>query len=422
MVDCNNFYASCEQVFRPDLRDRPVVVLSNNDGCIVSRSTEARAAGIPMGEPEFKARALLRARRAAVFSSNYALYGDMSGRVMRILEDLSPLVEPYSIDEAFLRLDGDEEEATATARRLGQRILRWTGLPVSIGLAATKTLAKLANHAAKRGDGVFCLPSAPQERNSAADAFLASFPAAEVWGVGRRVAPKLASRGIRSALDLKNADDLWIRRHFGVTLWRTALELRGLPCLDEATSPAPRHTVLYSRSFGCKVTNRETLRQAVVTFTSRAGEKLRRAGLLASMLAVHIRTARHNAGLYRSEAAEIRLPFPTADSAVLIKAALRGLDRLYKSGYAYARAGVMLSELERRDHLQGSLLGLDQTRREHERERLMQTLDAINLRYGRSAVRYAAEGPKRADWHMRRQFLSPAFTTRWDELAVARCG
>ena len=199
LVDCNNFYASCEQLFRPDLADRPVVVLSNNDGCVVSRSAAARAAGIPMGEPEFRVRGLLRARGAVVFSSNYALYGDLSRRVMRILEGFSPRVEEYSIDEAFLRLAGPAKDATAEAARLRRRVLDWTGLPVSVGAAATKTLAKLANHAAKRGDGVFCLPPGDSRQT---DALLAALPATEVWGVGRRLGPKLAARGLRSALEL----------------------------------------------------------------------------------------------------------------------------------------------------------------------------------------------------------------------------
>lgn len=423
LVDCNNFYASCEQLFRPDLRDRPVVVLSNNDGCVVSRSAAAKAAGIPMGEPEFRVRGLLRVQKAAVFSSNYALYGDLSRRVMRILEAFSPRVEEYSIDEAFLRLAGTVDDARAEARALRRRVLDWTGLPVSVGVASTKTLAKLANHAAKLTDGVYCLPT---DRNGGSaearlDEFLAAVPAGEVWGVGRRMAPKLATRGIRSALDLKRADDAWIRRHGSVILWRTVLELRGLPCVDEGNAPVPRRSVLYSRSFGRRVADEASLREAVATFTTRAAEKLRRAGLLTSSLTVHIRTARHGQGPWRDVTRSVTLPAPCADSTVLLKHALACLSALYAPGYAYAKAGVLLSELARRDALQGDLLHLDDQKEEQGRTRLMDALDALNRRYGRDAVRYAAEGPVVAAWHMRRKRCSPAFTTRWDELPVARC-
>lgn len=301
---------------------------------------------------------------------------------------------------------------------LAERVLAWTGLPVSVGAAATKTLAKLANHAAKRGDGIYCLPPGPNPR---ADELLAAVPASGVWGVGRRLEPKLAARGIRSALDLKNADDAWIRRHFSVTLWRTVLELRGLPCVDENGAPAPRRTVMYSRSFGNRVRGEAPLAEAVAFFTARAAEKLRRSGLLASSLAVHIRTARHGQGLWRDVTRDVSLPAPCADSAVLIKHALTCLRALYAPGYAYAKAGVMLGELARRGALQGDLLQLERLEDEQARGRLMEAMDLLNRRYGRNAVHYAAEGPAEAAWHMRRKRCSPAFTTRWNELPVAHC-
>lgn len=421
LVDCNNFFASCERLFRPDLEGKPIVVLSNNDGCIVSRSQEAKALGIPMGEPEFKARARLCEHKVQVFSSNYALYGDISQRVMDTLRSLCPQVEQYSIDEAFVRLDGPlRVQADEVAHALRQRVRQWTGMEVSVGVGTTRTLAKLANHLAKQADGLYRLPGDEE----ALDALLSRIPVREVWGVGRHVLAKLYAAGITSALHLKKANDLWVRKVLTVTGWRTVLELRGMPCLGEDTAPPPRRTLVSSRSFGKKVFAREGLAQAVAAFTARAAERLRRKGLVAGGIAVHIRTVRRGPGPLYDQTAQTVLPGGTADSLVLIHAAHRALDSIFREGYAYAKAGVMLYHLEAADNRQGSLLALRTERTERDearRESLMRALDGIRQRYGAQGVHFGAEGPEKADWHMRRQHCSPRVTTVWKELALARC-
>lgn len=421
LVDCNNFYASCEKLFRPDLADRPVVVLSNNDGCIVSRSAEAKALGIPMGAPEFKIRPLLKELDVAVFSSNYALYGDISTRILAMLEQHCPVVEPYSIDEAFLRLDAPlRANLPQFSRALRATILRWTGISVSIGLAETRTLAKVANHVAKNRtayDGVFSLVRPEAD----IDAVLAGTPVDEVWGVGRGQAKRLRAEGVRTALDLKRAGDLWLRKRLTVAGWRTALELRGLPCIGEGNAPAPRKALMSSRSFANKVRERAMLAQALSCFAARAGARLRREGLVAGGMAVHIRTSRHESARFYDQTVQLRFPAPTADSLSLINAAMSGLERIYRPGFGYTKAGVMLFDLEAEDRLQGSLLVPENAERRQRRERLMASLDAINRRFGRDAVAFGAQGLGEAPWHMRRKHCSPRLTTDWKELPLARC-
>ena len=428
LVDCNNFYASCEKLFRPDLADRPVVVLSNNDGCIVSRSAEAKALGIPMGAPEFKLRSQLRALNVAVFSSNYALYGDISARVVDILEQCCAQAEPYSIDESFLRLEAPQRaNLPEFCRDVRQRIQRWTGITVSVGVGATRTLAKIATHVAKKHPsygGVFSL--ARQERDI--DRILASTPVEDVWGVGRRQARRLWAEGICTALHLKNADDIMLRRLLTVTGWRTALELRGIPCLGNDTAPVARKTLMSTRSFAQRIHGKAMLAQALSTFAVRAATRLRREGLVACGLGVHIRTARPGqaaAGerLY-DQSAQCPLPLPTADSQMFIRTALEGLERIFLPGFAYAKAGVMLYGLERADAVQGSLLALAaglESGGDGRRQSLMRSLDNINNRFGRDTVIFGAQGMGEAPWHMRQEHRSPRLTTSWDELPIARC-
>lgn len=428
LVDCNNFYASCEKLFRPDLVHRPVVVLSNNDGCIVARSAEAKALGIPMGAPEFKLRSQLRALNVAVFSSNYALYGDISARVVSILEQCCPQVEPYSIDESFARLEAPQRaNLPEFCRDVRQRIQRWTGIAVSVGVGATRTLAKIATHVAKKHpsyEGVFSL--ARQERDI--DRVLAGTPVEDVWGVGRRQARRLWAEGIRTALHMKNADDIMLRRLLTVTGWRTALELRGVPCLGNETAPVARKTLMSTRSFAQRIRDKAMLAQALSTFAVRAATRLRREGLVASGLGVHIRTARPGqaaAGerLY-DQTVHCPLPMPTADSQMFIRTALEGLERIFVPGFAYAKAGVMLYGLERADAVQGSLLALAaglESSGDGRRQNLMRSLDDINRRFGRDAVIFGAQGVGDAPWHMRQEHRSPRLTTCWDELPLARC-
>lgn len=418
LIDCNNFYVSCERLFRPDLIGRPVVVLSNNDGCIVSRSQEAKALGIAMGEPEFKARPLLKKHGVHVFSSNYELYGDLSARVMATVAGVVGEVEQYSIDECFVRLaPALIPNALAVAQEIRARVQKWTGITVSVGIAATRTLAKLANHIAKKGDsGIFWLNGSDEKH----DALFRRIPASEVWGIGRRRVPLLERFAIRTVYDLKHADDQWVRSRLTVTGWRTVLELRGIPSIDEDNAPTPRRTLVSSRSFGTRITEKAYLRQAVSAFAARAGERLRREGLTAGGIAVHIRTARQHIP-FVGDSALHTFVVPTSDSMAFIRAALAGLDSIFKPDTPYAKAGIMLFDLSSRKGRQGSLLTLDTDEQDRRREVLMASLDSINARMGRRTVRWAAEGDDHAPWRMQQEHLSPKSTTDWNELAAALC-
>jgi len=422
LVDCNNFYAACEKLFRPDLADRPVVVLSNNDGCIVARSREAKALGIPMGEPEFKVRDLLKRHNVETFSSNYSLYGDMSARVMATLDHVcpAPAVEQYSIDEAFVRFDGALlADPLAVARAMRETVLQWTGITVSVGVGATRTLAKIAGDIAKKGDGVCLLPD---PTSPGMEAVLKKTPVGDIWGIGRRLAKKLWAEGITNALQLRNAEEQWVRKRLTVSGWKTVLELRGIPCISEDEAPTPRRTLVSSRSFAKKVFDRQALEEAVSSFTARAAERLRKEKLTAGGIEVHIRTSRHieRESFY---GASNQAPFlkPTADTGVMLEAARRIMDRIYRQGPAYAKAGVMLFDLTPRSRRQISLF--DAVEDDTRREELMTALDSVNKRYGSGTLRFGAEGPSQgqADWHMRQDRRSPRMTTYWAELPKARC-
>lgn len=418
LVDCNNFYASCEQIFRPDLVGRPVVVLSNNDGCIIARNREAKAIGVPMGEAWFKVRPLLDKHGAAVFSANFALYGDISARIMDILEKFCPSCEQYSIDEAFLHLDGaiipNLPDFCSTLR---DSVARWTGIGVSVGVGATPTLAKAANHIAKRNPKYGSLFSLARDE-ARIDCFLAKMPVEEIWGIGRGHARKLAACGIRTALQLKNADDAWLRKTLTVTGWRCALELRGIVCQTTWQNyDWKRKTVLHSRSFGNRVRGLDELSQAIATFTARCAERLRAMGLVAGGVWIRARTSVFD-GNYNSCSGSALLPAPTSDTRKLAAAALAILRRAYVGGYPYAKAGVMFFDLAPAQKRQLCLFEPDNARS----EKLMGVVDRINQRYGMLAARFGAMGLNRADWHMRQERRSPDYTTRWTDLPLARIG
>ena len=420
LVDCNNFFASCEKLFRPDLTDRPVVVLSNNDGCIVARSKEAKALGIPMGEPGFKVRDLLKRHNVEVFSSNYALYGDMSARVIDALEHVCPAVEQYSIDEAFVRFEGALlADPVAVARTMRETTLQWTGISVSVGVGATRTLAKIAGDIAKKGDGVCLLPD---PTSSELEALLKMTPVGDIWGIGRQLTKKLHAEGVTNALQLRNAGEQWVRKRLTVTGWKTVLELRGIPCINEDEAPTPRRTIVSSRSFAKKVFDREVLDEAVSHFTVRAAERLRREKLTAGGIEVYIRTSRHvNREDFYAAADQIPFLKASSDTGAMLDAAHRILNRIFKQGPAYAKAGVMLFDLAPRSRRQSSLF--DDGKADARREDLMAAVDGINRRFGRGALRFGSEGPAdgQADWHMRQERRSPGMTTKWDELPKARC-
>lgn len=425
LVDVNNCYVSCERLFRPDLEKRPVVVLSNNDGCVVSRSAEAKALGIPMGAPWFKIRAQATRQGVTAFSSNYALYGDMSSRFMAILGRFAPDREAYSIDECFLDLSG-QPDAAERGREIRRAVRREIGLPVCVGIAPTKTLAKLANHLAKKqaewggGCDLGALPPVRQE------ALLRGIAVGEVWGVGWRLREALEGRGIRTAWDLRQADAETLRQRFSVILERTVRELRGTPCLGVELAVADRRQILSSRSFGRPVHAEVDLAAAVATYMARAAHKLRRQESLAEAVGVYIRGHRHRGGEWSERPFHGQLILPLAeasdDTLTLIRRAREALARIYRPDLSYAKAGVLLIGLVPRSGRQGSLFTppgvLVQQARQ---ERLMTVLDAANRRWGGGTLGPGGAGLRKGmAWAMRQDLISPAYTTAWRDLAVAK--
>lgn len=420
LIDVNNFYVSCERVFNPALEGRAMVVLSNNDGCAIARSNEAKALGVKMGEPWFKLKDLARRQGIIAYSSNYALYADMSNRVMEILRDFSPQQEVYSIDECFLDLtDFARRDLIAYGQEIRHRIKQWVGLPVCVGIGATKTLAKLANHIAKKNpefNGV-CDSNAMTDKDW--NDWLARIEVGEVWGIGRKLAPRLNAMGIHTVLDLKQSDTATLRSQFSVVLEKTIRELNGTVCIDLEEAPPPKQQIMSSRSFGMPVTDLQSLQESITLYMSRAAEKLRRQESCAGSVHVFIHTSPFKPDEpYYANALTIPLPSPTDDTVRLVKAALWGLRRIYKSGYRYQKAGVMLSELVPLDQCQGDLF--NQTPTNTRSARLMAAMDSINRSMGRQTVKLASEG-FRQPWKMKQGNRSPRYTTRWTELPVIGC-
>jgi DNA polymerase V len=411
LIDCDAFYVSCERVFQPGLRGRAVVVLSNGDGCVIARSGESKALGIAMGEPWHLCRRRLETGDVVVRSSNYALYGDMSARVMRVLAGFSSELEVYSIDEAFLGLSGFEHRLIEHAHQIQETVLRWTGIPVSIGIAPTKTLAKVANRRAKKDpacEGVCVLME-----KAAIDAQLAAMELIDLWGIAGRLATRLQEFGIADPLALKQADPRFLRHHFGVVVERLGRELCGMPCLAlEETTPV-RKSLIVSRSFGRPLTSRQDLAEAVAAFTARAAEKMRRQALATSRLMVFVHTDRFRPGDPQHNAVQpVALPVATADSGRLIGAALGALAALYRPGFRYKKAGVILLDLIPAGNVTAGLFEAPDSVASQAR---MRAIDALNRRFGRDTVTFAAAGARRA-LRLRSAFRSPRYTTRWDEL------
>ena len=416
LVDCNNFYASCERVFNPKLECQPIVVLSNNDGCIIARSNEAKALGFAMGDPYHLNKQKIRQHNVKVFSSNYALYGDMSRRVMNTLGSHALDMEIYSIDEAFLSLDGFQHRGLSNyAATIRTNVKRATGIPVSIGIGPTKTLAKIANRLAKKlpgTDGVFNL------LESDLDTMLGQVDVGDVWGIGRQWSAWLKGQGIHTALDFKRADPKTIRARMTVVGERIVSELNGESCLDlELVAPAQKG-ITVSRSFGRQLTDRETIRQALLQFVGRAGEKLRRQNLQANRLTVFLMTSPFSKDRpFYSNSMTKKLLFPTDYTPDLIDAAGAILEKIYKPGYIYQKCGVMLTDLvpaawERHD--------LFDDRDRQRQSRLMKALDAINSEHGARAIRFGDLGGARPQWATRASFRSPRYTTRWGEIPLVR--
>jgi len=415
LVDCNNFYVSCERSFSPRLEGRPVVVLSNNDGCVVSRSQEAKALGVKMGVPFFETKALVETGRLEALSSNYALYADMSSRVMSILSQAAPGIEVYSIDECFLDFSGMEEKGlVAKAAELRRTVAKSTGIPVSVGLGPTKTLAKLANKIAKDGSarkGVASLLDAMER-----DRELARCAALDVWGVGRKSAERLLKLGVSSARDLRDADDDAIRKALGVCGLRTAMELRGVPCVQGDVEEESRSSICCSRSFGRPVETLEEIEEAVATYAGSAVERLRALKLEASALGLLLETSRFAPEDARyANSSSALLESPSDARGTIAEAALKLARRLFRNGYVYKRAGVTLSGLAPLGSSPSLFSGPEEAR-----EKGLETaIDAIKSRYGRNAILRAAEGIAKP-WKTKGERRSPRYTRSWDELPIAR--
>ncbi|WNZ76426.1 translesion error-prone DNA polymerase V subunit UmuC [Pseudomonas sp. P105] len=415
LIDCNSFYASCERVFRPDLARVPIVVLSNNDGCVIARSYDAKPY-VKMGAPYFQIKDTLHRHGIVAFSSNYALYGDMSERVMTLIESMVPAVEIYSIDEAFVDLTGIEGRDTL-GRKIRSHVLRCTGIPVGVGIAHTKTLAKLANHTAKRlqmeTGGVVDICD-PFKR----DWVLRNTEVCEVWGVGRKMKLHLEAMGIKTAMDLARADPRTLRKKFSVVIEKTARELAGTSCLELDEQDPPKQEICCSRMFGKRLTELAPIKEAVATYVMRASEKLRAQKSLCKKIRVSIRT-----GMFNPEEAKyangvlIDLPYPTDDVRLLTKAAVDALDRVFRSGFNYSKAEVLLMNLCQPGEYTDDLFAVSQPA---DATKLMTVLDEINGRWGRGTLR-SASVPVNPSWGMRRDMMSRSFTTKLDQLWVVAC-
>ncbi|MCE9663698.1 Y-family DNA polymerase [Halomonas sp. M5N1S17] len=421
LVDCNSFYVSCERVFQPRLVGRPVGVLSNNDGCVIALSNELKALDITMGMPAFKLQHLVGQGRIRLLSSNYELYGDMSQRVQAVLGEFSAGVEPYSIDEMFVRFDGFEPgQLLEHARQLHHKVRQYTGIPVCVGVAPTRTLAKLANRAAKKipAYGGVCVLRAESVETRA---LLRRFELGDLWGVGRRLVERLAVLGIRTGWDLAQADPRWIRRQFSVTVERTALELRGTPCIEMNDVDEARQRIMTSRSFGKLTDNLGEIREAIRQHGQRGAEKLRSQGSLARAVLVFLKTNpfRNDLPQYSSSLA-VELPRPTDDSREILSAAGQALQRIYRKGYRYQKGGVMLLDLIDADRQQLSLLDTPQSTADRQRSQsLMATMDELNRRMGRGTVKLGTPSPGAA-WHLRCNHLTQRYSTRWEELPAVK--
>ncbi|MGE8352813.1 MAG: translesion error-prone DNA polymerase V subunit UmuC [Pseudomonas protegens] len=415
LIDCNSFYASCERVFRPDLAKVPIVVLSNNDGCVIARSYDAKPF-IRMGEPYFQIKQKLHQHGIVPFSSNYALYGDMSERVMTLIESMVPAVEVYSIDEAFADLTGIDG-LDGLGRQIRAQVLRCTGIPVGVGIAHTKTLAKLANHTAKRlqsqTGGVVNICDQVKR-----DWVLRNTDVSEVWGVGRRMKAHLDAMGIKTAMDLAKADPWTLRKNFSVVIEKTARELAGTPCLELDEPDPPKQQICCSRMFGKRLKELAPIKEAVATYMMRASEKLRAQNSLCKKIRVSIRT-----GMLNPEEAKyangviVDLPYPTDDVRLLTKAAVDALDRVFRPGFNYSKAEVMLLNLCQTGEHTDDLFAISQPA---EATKVMAVLDQINSRWGRGTLR-SASVPTNPDWGMRREMMSQSYTTKLDQLWKVSC-
>ncbi len=413
LIDCNSFYVSCERLFNPKIRKKPVVVLSNNDGCIISRSNEAKALGIKMGEPYFKEKEIIVKNNVQVFSSNYSLYGDISRRVMRTLKRFNSDIEIYSIDEAFIDLSNfSDDEIEDVGNEIRNIVLKWTGIPTSIGIAKTKTLSKVANYIAKKKkSGVVSLIGIEN-----IDSILEKVDINDVWGVGRQLTKFYHKNGIYSAKQLKNKSNTWIKKSSNVLSSRTAMELRGIPCIDLEITSSKRKSCVVSRSFGKRVENFQELREAVAGYSLNASEKIRSESLVTKSITVFIRTSpfQNRYGFY-SNSKTIELPMATNNSIEIVKVALNALETIFKNGYRYQKAGIMLSHLSESTNNKN----LFSSEKDEKINSLMKSIDNTNYRYGRSTLSLASAGVHKK-WNMRKEYSSKIDTADFYSLPMIK--
>lgn len=413
LVDCNNFYASCERVFRPDLENKPIVVLSNNDGCVIARSNEAKKLGIKMGEPAFKKREVFERNKINTFSTNFILYGDMSKRVMSILRNNSKEIEIYSIDEAFIECYNEDLNTYGT--NLRKKVKQWTGIPVSVGIAETKVLAKIANHIAKkyRKSGVFIL-----DNKEIIERALKFTAIEEIWGIGRNHAKRFKEYGINTAHDLTCIEESWIKRKFSIVVLRIAQELKGVRCLDIESQHKTKKNICTSRSFGNPTSDYNTIKEAISTFAVRCCEKLRKQKTSTSELRIFIYTnpfnPRHKQ-YYGTK--KIQLERATNDNQIIIQEVIKGLQKIYKKGYVYKKAGVIVGSITQENQVQLNLF--DQIKNREKYTKISKVIDRINSSMGRDKLRIATQGFDRK-WKMKQEQLSQCYTTRIDEILTVK--
>jgi DNA polymerase V len=408
LIDCNSFYVSCERLFKPKINNKPVVVLSNNDGCVISRSTEAKRIGIKMGEPYFKVKELVRKNNVHIFSSNYALYGDISRRVMKTLKSFSDKIEIYSIDEAFVDLSHVEgKEIESYGKEIREKILKWTGIPTSVGIANTKTLSKVANHIAKKNKtGVIYL-------NENIDYHLKNFYISDIWGVGKQLSKLYIKNGIDTAYKLKNISNSWVKKSTNVLGAKTVMELRGITCINLETQEMKRKSCCVSRSFGKKVESLEKLKESITTHCLNAAEKIRNDNQTTRSITIYIRTSPFDKNRkYYSNSITIDLPVATSNSLELVKTAINGLKKIYKYGYFYQKAGIVLSKLRESSENDFNLLAPIM---ENKLQTLMKAIDFTNAKYGRNAISIAQAGIDNS-WKMKREHSSKIDTASFDSL------
>lgn len=412
LVDCNTFYASCEQIFNPSIRSKPVVVLSNNDGCVISLNAEAKALNIPSYVPYYQVRDMIEKNNVHLFSSNYELYGDISARIMRLLEPYASDMEVYSIDEAFLGIHTDNYQTHGEA--IKAMLWQYIRMPVCIGIAPTKTLSKLANHAAKKIKrlGGVCVLNTPGKW----EWLLTRIPTNDIWGVGRQISKRLHQLGIHNALDLAKSNSKWLRRHFSVVLERTIKELNGEPCLDLDLAPSPRKEIICTRSFSYKITELHELQQAISLYASRACEKLRSQNGLTQNIWVYLESFDKSVGYFNRQCL-VKLPHLSNDTRQIARLGSKAIAEIYKHGIRYKKCGIGLLDIRTKKYEQKDFFNPQQT---EQSRKLMLVLDKVNQRYGKHTMKLANTGinPK---WSMKRNYMSPRYSTRWPDIPVVRC-